>query len=536
MTARARTPGILCAAAASLFGAVWAWTCGHRGFFGFDQSIVFDGGYRVLLGQAPYRDFLAPTGPVLFWLQGLVFRAAGVSYGSYVLLAALLNVLGTLTAWRLLRRWLPGRLGLPLLGTLLTALWLAPPFGTPWFETAGHVVILLMVAALAPGPSLRPGRYAAAAAGALAVCAYLTKQTVGIEAALFAAALLARPGDGRRTGRGDGAASFFAGAAAGALLMALWLLAAGDGAGAAFWRHTQEIPSALGRSRILSFDLVVKTGRLIVSDPLLWSAHAATLGGAAAGIAAMARRRREGAQGSVIPRLLVVLALASLFEMAVTENHAIIALPFVGISLALGIGQMRGPLRVPVGLVLGGLLLAVGMRAGWDRTVQDPVAGRPLAPPLRAAGLAHLRWQEGAPGEPSSEDFLALVAALRLEPIPFFVWPDHTILYGLCGVPSPQPLLWFHRGLTYPKGGDPRLEARLLRSLERAGVSRIVYETRSWHGTQERLADFPRLKAWIRERFRESESFGGFVLLEAIDGGGDGGAEGSQPRSGDQRR
>ena len=48
--------------------ALWAgWICyvsGMRGFFAMDQSIVFDGGWRVLQGQIPYKDFVIPFGPI----------------------------------------------------------------------------------------------------------------------------------------------------------------------------------------------------------------------------------------------------------------------------------------------------------------------------------------------------------------------------------------------------------------------------------------------------------------------------------------
>ena len=34
---------------------------GRRGFLPLDQSIVFDGGWRILNGQLPFRDFTAPS-------------------------------------------------------------------------------------------------------------------------------------------------------------------------------------------------------------------------------------------------------------------------------------------------------------------------------------------------------------------------------------------------------------------------------------------------------------------------------------------
>src|SRR5688572_7754987 len=38
------------------FAFVFVWFVGHRGVFLLDQSILFDGAWRVFQGQAPYRD------------------------------------------------------------------------------------------------------------------------------------------------------------------------------------------------------------------------------------------------------------------------------------------------------------------------------------------------------------------------------------------------------------------------------------------------------------------------------------------------
>lgn len=103
---------------------------------------------------------------------------------------------------------------------------------------------------------------------------------------------------------------------------------------------------------------------------------------------------------------------------------------------------------------------------------------------------------------------------LRRAGRPFLVFPDWTLLYGVVGAPSLQPLLWFHPGLTYPRGGDPDLDRRIVAELERRGVATVVLEDVSWFGTGRRLAAFPHLAAWIDRRFAESEHIGPFRVLE----------------------
>src|SRR5215471_19940023 len=81
---------------AAVFAGVFVWFAGHRGLFIMDQSIVFDGAWRVFQGQVPYRDFISAFPPVAFFLQALFFRIAGVSFSAMVLSAAVLNALATL--------------------------------------------------------------------------------------------------------------------------------------------------------------------------------------------------------------------------------------------------------------------------------------------------------------------------------------------------------------------------------------------------------------------------------------------------------
>lgn len=76
---------------------------GSRGFYALDQSIAFDGAYRILQGQIPYLDFLIPCGPVTFWLQALFFKVFGINYGAFLVGASTINALAALCAIRLTR-------------------------------------------------------------------------------------------------------------------------------------------------------------------------------------------------------------------------------------------------------------------------------------------------------------------------------------------------------------------------------------------------------------------------------------------------
>ena len=60
---------------ASLY--VW-WLAGDVLHIGGDEGIYLDGAQRVASGQQPYRDFLAITGPLTFWLEGAIGASTGL--------------------------------------------------------------------------------------------------------------------------------------------------------------------------------------------------------------------------------------------------------------------------------------------------------------------------------------------------------------------------------------------------------------------------------------------------------------------------
>src|SRR6185436_9354625 len=126
-----RTGEAVAALGVALAGVAVALHYGRIGFMPLDQSIVFDGGWRVLNGQIPIRDFATPTGLVPIVVQAAFFRLMGATWFAYCLHAALANGLFAVLARVLLRRagaspWLAS------LYALLSAVVFYPPFGVPY--------------------------------------------------------------------------------------------------------------------------------------------------------------------------------------------------------------------------------------------------------------------------------------------------------------------------------------------------------------------------------------------------------------------
>src|ERR1700732_4587120 len=115
----------------AILGGIVVWVVGHRGIYLDDQSGVFDAAWRMVQGQVLYRDFYAPYGPIVFWIQSMFFRLAGVDYSSMVLSAAAINSIAILCVIWVIRRLLPNPLHRPtaIVAGLLTAVWFQAPSG-----------------------------------------------------------------------------------------------------------------------------------------------------------------------------------------------------------------------------------------------------------------------------------------------------------------------------------------------------------------------------------------------------------------------
>lgn len=535
----------------SVFAFYLTFKAGQRGLFAFDQCIVFDGGYRVLSGQIPYQDFVLPFGPVTFWLQAFFFRLFGVSYFGYLIGAAAVNVLAALCAVFIVRQLVPRSRSLSLVAGILTAVWFYPPFGTPWVDQTAFFFALLALGAVVWGviPSDTGGRRALAVVGCgcLTFLSFMSKQNVGAFIFLLYPVIIAVGHGGswkRLLGRLGLFLSGFGGCAA---AFVVWLHARSDYG--VFVQHFFEIPSRLGSKRLRAFAEswfgILRPhfggrGPLTVSV-MVWVSLAVT-------IYALVRvlvRRREAAigppgEGSKSAHLSIAICLyLVLFQHLFTNttlNQPENALGFLGISFALAMGLLMrltgggAARRYGAGLVLrtvmfagiaAGVVLAsvAGIRVAMDRRVHDILRGASYDGSAGIERLEHLRWARPTSigGFNISEASIAqLYEYLKQRDENFFIFPDFTIFYGIVGVPSPQPVLWFHRWVTYDPGSNAEMDNRIVRDLKRNNVTIFVLEQVAWFNTGKRLADFPRTKAYLMNNFARVGQTGIFSIHEKV--------------------
>ena len=78
---------------------------GNRGLFPPDSFAHFDTGFRILLGESPFKDYWLVSGALGDYLQAIFFYFFGVNWQSYVFHASLFNAILTLATYVVLRNF-----------------------------------------------------------------------------------------------------------------------------------------------------------------------------------------------------------------------------------------------------------------------------------------------------------------------------------------------------------------------------------------------------------------------------------------------
>ena len=88
-----------------LFSTLFNQYYGNKGVFPHDSFSHFETGYRILLGEFPFKDYWVISGPFIDYVQGLFFLILGVNWQSYVFHASVVNCLVTIATFILLRNF-----------------------------------------------------------------------------------------------------------------------------------------------------------------------------------------------------------------------------------------------------------------------------------------------------------------------------------------------------------------------------------------------------------------------------------------------
>ncbi|MDI6782354.1 MAG: glycosyltransferase family 39 protein [bacterium] len=531
---------------------------GSRGFF----AIVFDGAYRIFSGQIPYKDFLIPFGPMVFWIQAIFFKIFGVNYFSYIVSGASINLLSTACSMLILRCLSPSRRRLSYLAGLLTAVWFYPPFGTLWPEQTAFFFSLLSITLLLFALVIKKSSVISHVlflflSGIFAFFSCISKQNVGIFIfPLYFLLLIAYFSNYKRILYSSGI--FLAGFIGSLIVFLQWLLLRSDIEN--FLKYFIDIPTDIGFRRLIGdeiwfgdkFGLIntfsggnccplpihilpicIKLASLI---PFFIAIAMLILS-----ISNFEKIRDTWKQTFISCIICIYLVGFQYLFIHSTFNQAENGVPFIGIILAIGTGlffysannisltiqipeqKLLLPSKRLVKITLAGVICWIalyvgiyGIKVSLTREIHE-FKDSIFTESLYVKGLKDLKW-----GNPTKigmanikrDEIVNLFIYLKKDGKNFFIFPDFTIFYAMLNVPSPQPVLWFHKGLTYPELYDPSLDKWVVKNLKKNMVETIILEEASWFGTTNRLDDFPMVRHYVSKNFSKVEQIGMFHIYK----------------------
>jgi hypothetical protein len=516
-------PWACACAVLTVFAAVFVWLVGHRGVFLLDQSIMFDGAWRVYQGQVQYRDFISTFPPLPFAIQALAFLLTGVDFSGMVLSAAVLNAIATLCVVWIVDRLVPKQRAIAWIAGLLTAVWFQAPFGTLWFEQTAFcfslVSITLLLKAIDERTALAIGYRVGA--GVLLAASLLCKQNAGAEFLPIAFGVTILPFLSWKQKALRSALEVIAGVALGAAIFATWLCIFSSPS--EFWKEYVVMARQIGSDRAGWVGLLFAIFPLSLTWPLVI---------VALGILAAAFSKSRTASMPPVSRVLVIWLVVgcayyqNLFKLH-TDNDVGNAMPFLGLIYGLSVAVfwkyvvlaetsrtewLKRAFFVGLTSAVLGSPLVNGFNTSWDRSVQEFEAGVAFNRHLNVPGLARVFWGEPTHyGERSfidGRDFEALNVWLADTQANFFVFPDSTMLYGLQRRVSPQPWLYFSPGHSFLIEDLPKVDAAVVDSLQKNNVRVIVLEKDSWVLNHNLWKQMPKLKTWIESDFEKVKDFG----------------------------
>lgn len=513
-------PELLAATAAVLFAVAINAYYGPRGFMPLDHSVVFDGGWRTLEGQVPFRDYTTPNAITPSFLQALFFLAFGVTWKAYVLQATVFNGLFAALVYVLLR--LCG--GRPLLSAFygaLSGLVFYPPVGVPFHDQHAFFFVVLAIALAVA--ARRTGSRATIVLWAIVplalTAAALSKQTPTMLGAPVVLGLaLAQRSAIRRAlvGLSIGSVTSVGLVACAALLARVdWHLV---------WVYFVQLPLETGQNR-------GSRGDTTAASLFVLAALFLAVGGALSVLGSRHRDRtsRLDEAGRLPLALCVAFMLMCGVFITLTANDSMEGIPLffasfglfhIAVSRAVGGWSLVG--RISIATVAGAVVASVALLMAWSYhdQVERRFASNLIYDEARVehdlpTGLSSMHFQVPPEYDLHAADIRRVVEYLRSRPGRFVHIGDTTVINGLTDTPSIFPALFLTHGLTIPARGTDELDAfeqRLFDRVEKKNVRRVVLERFTWQKVT--LADLPRFNAWLGRCGGARHTIGFFEVVE----------------------
>lgn len=513
------------------------------GFMPLDNSIVFDGGWRILCGQVPFVDFVTPTSIVPSAIQALFFRVFGVTWFAYCLHSSIVNGLFCILVFLLLkaldvpRNW-------SLFYAALSSLAFYVPIGVPYAEQHAFFFLTLALYLAVVAPRNDVGFVKAVlycAVSVMLVVAFFCKQIPSVPGTPIV--LMACVYFSLRTGvAGYSPLLFFwlvAGLAVSLLILLVFVLALKIDISMLTY-YFLKLPAQARVDRLweiatpnfgLQYYAILRD--LDCASPIL--VHASLLSILFLVCNPRLRSEAAGLANPLVKLLLAnMLTALSVFFCLLTDNQPLEGFPYLFLCIGLLHSFVSSAFGSKTNVVLRQWLLGVivvvavvdaGFFAyypGLRRKANDIWFVSKDSSSLKTTGLSFMRYlvPEGE-YHASANDLDGVADFFRRNKGNFLLIGDYSILYGITGRPSIAPSLWFHPGLTMPVAGTTKFqqyERQLAASMLRYHVKYLVLEGEQTF-MKVRLSDFPVLSNLVSDSACREFSFGGFRIIELCGSG-----------------
>ncbi|MCP4296044.1 MAG: hypothetical protein GY786_10585 [Proteobacteria bacterium] len=515
-----------------------------------DQSIVFDGAWRLLTGQWFFSGFTTPVGFVPIVLQAGVFKLVDVSWTSYCLHAAFFNGLFAVMTYVVMRSVLLPR-WFSIIIALASGVVFYPPMGTPYMDQ--HAFFFLFMGLIAAyslsSKTNKSGFWIASLVAPIFVLGFLSKH-VPTAFALPGVVLLVLLGVSVKDS-GKKLLGLFLGALASVAII-LWFFPSNILFGPEFKRIVYDLPSAIGDQRM---EVMAIEGmgsiRALYLKPFQVLARHNTLNSIVLFLplitliiaSVMGKLKNMGWKNLQADLSLIILIwsfhLSSSIFLRVTSNQVENAIPYCFLVVGLCVGWFTRS-SVPkklfgswypkfqkaflVALILIGSNVvydayAFNNRVNETRMVQDTPSDQieHTQPMIKGLGLNGLEY--GGPYLSANLRPDSLILFLNQNPSDrFFLFGDMNFIYALANRQSISPVLWFHSGLTIPDTSTTEFQdfARYLAHQVSSAKPRfVIFENykRSTY-THLRFSQLPELNKWFDKHNLGMEKVGGFDVFE----------------------
>ena len=64
-----------------------------------DNTVLYNGGYRVLNGYTPFNDYWLVTGPLLDYLNAFFFYISGINWKTFIIHSSIVNLILAISSY-----------------------------------------------------------------------------------------------------------------------------------------------------------------------------------------------------------------------------------------------------------------------------------------------------------------------------------------------------------------------------------------------------------------------------------------------------